>query len=239
MPASRARCASSSTTPSESGRGARRGRRRSCCRRATTSAWMRAPRRSARSTRLEHQHGRALGADEAVAGRIERARGRLGPRRGARRPRPFMVVKPAMISGWMQASPPPASTTSASPRRISSAASMTACAPVEQAEMGARFVPAQRRACGDRAARDVGQALRQEPRRDALPAALAHDLVLFHHRVEAADRGAEEHAEARRVVDDERGVVGGLARGGQRQQHVVIDAPRLLGAGDGHRGRSP
>ena len=41
----------------------------------------------------------------------------------------------------MQASPPPASTTSASPRRISSAASMTACAPVEQAEMGARLWP--------------------------------------------------------------------------------------------------
>ena len=46
-----------------------------------------------------------------------------------------------MISGWMQASPPPARTTSASPRRISSAASMTACAPVEQAEMGARLCP--------------------------------------------------------------------------------------------------
>ena len=52
-----------------------------------------------------------------------------------------MVVKPAMMSGWMQASPPPASTTSASPRRISSAASMTACAPVEQAEMGAMLWP--------------------------------------------------------------------------------------------------
>ena len=100
---------------------------------------------------------------------------------------------------------------------------------------GRHVVAAQVEQLGDRAARHVGQALRQEPWRHALPAALAHDLVLLHHRVEAADGGAEEHAEARRVVDHERGVVGRRLRGREREQDVAIHAPGLLGPGDGYR----
>ena len=50
---------------------------------------------------------------------------------------PRIAQKPARISGWMHDSVPPASTASAAPRRISSAASPTACEPVAQAETGA------------------------------------------------------------------------------------------------------
>ena len=50
---------------------------------------------------------------------------------------PRIAVKPARISGWMQASVPPARIASASPRRIVSAPSPTACEPVAQAETGA------------------------------------------------------------------------------------------------------
>ncbi len=103
----------------------------------TTSAWMRAPRRSARST--DSSTSTVAPSAQTNPSRVA-SNGRdavSGPSPGRGAPRPFIVVKPAMISGWMQASPPPASTTSASPRRISSAASMMACAPVEQAETGA------------------------------------------------------------------------------------------------------
>ncbi len=51
--------------------------------------------------------------------------------------RPRIAQKPARISGWMHDSVPPARTASASPRRISSAPSPTACEPVAQAETGA------------------------------------------------------------------------------------------------------
>jgi hypothetical protein len=87
---------------------------------------------------------------------------------------------------------------------------MTAWAPVEQAEMGARLWP--RRL-----------------------SAVAHDVVLLHHRVEAADRRAEEDAGARRVVHGVARVGGRLLGGGERQQDVAIHAPRLLGAGHGDR----
>ena len=50
---------------------------------------------------------------------------------------PRIAQKPARISGWMHDSVPPARTTSASPRLISSAPSPTACEPVAQAETGA------------------------------------------------------------------------------------------------------
>src|SRR5919198_1278574 len=44
---------------------------------------------------------------------------------------PRIAQKPARISGWMHASVPPASTASACPRRMISAASPTAVEPVE------------------------------------------------------------------------------------------------------------
>ena len=51
--------------------------------------------------------------------------------------RPRIAQNPARIKGWMQDSAPPASTASAAPRRISSAASPIACEPVAHADTGA------------------------------------------------------------------------------------------------------
>ena len=51
--------------------------------------------------------------------------------------RPRIAQKPARINGWMHDSVPPASTASASPRLMISAASPTACEPVAQADTGA------------------------------------------------------------------------------------------------------
>ena len=47
---------------------------------------------------------------------------------------PRMAEKPPRMMGWTHASVPPAMTASASPRRITSAASPIACEPVAQAD---------------------------------------------------------------------------------------------------------
>jgi len=100
---------------------------------------------------------------------------------------------------------------------------------------GRQVMAAQTEPDGDRAARDVREALRQEPGRNAIPAAVAQDVVLLHHRVEAADRRAEQDAGARRVLHRQVGVVRGLLRGRDREQDVAIHAAHFLGADDGYR----
>ena len=165
---------------------------------------MRAPRALARARPARARATVAPSrADEAVARRVERPRRRLaGPRRAAAVPRPFIVVKPASSSGWMQASPPPARTDVgvAAAEQLGGLADrvragragregrVVRAAQVEHRRRSRRS-RCRRRRCGE------------EVRRDPLPAALAHDVVLLDHRVEAADRRAEEHADARRVVD--------------------------------------
>ena len=177
---------------------------------ATTSAWMRAPRRSARSTDSITSTVAPSRADEAVARRVERPRGGLRALARARRAE-ALHGREARDDERVDAG-----LAAAGEHDVGVAAAdqlgglHDGVRPGRAGRDGRHVVAAQVEQRGDRAARDVGQALRQEPRRHALPAALAQDLVLLHHRVEAADRGAEEHAEARRVVDHERGVVGRL-----------------------------
>ncbi len=185
--------------------------------------------------RLDHEHGRALRADEAVARRVERPRGGLRALAGARRAEALhrrearddeRVDAGLAAAGEHDVGVAAADQLGGLHDRVRTG---------RAGRDGREVVAAQVEQLGDRAARDVGQALRQEPRRHALPAALAHDLVLLHHRVEAADGGAEEDADARRVVDHERGVVGRRLRGGEREQDVAVHAPGLLGPGDGYR----
>ena len=189
--------------------------------------------------RLEHEHGRALGAHEAVARRVERARGGLGALAGAGRAE-ALHGREARDDQRVDAG-----LAAAGEHHVGIAAAdqlgrlHDGVRPGRAGRDGRQVVALQVEQVGDRAARDVGQALRQEPRRDPLPAAVPHDVVLLHHRVEAADRGAEEHAGARRIVDHERGVLGGLLGGGQRQQDVAVHAPGFLGARHRDRDRSP
>ena len=84
---------------------------------------------------LEHERARPspITNPSRVASNGREARG--GCSSSAARPR--IAQNPARISGWMHASVPPAITASASPRRMSSAPSPTACEPVAQAETGA------------------------------------------------------------------------------------------------------
>ena len=87
-----------------------------------------APRRSAASSSSSTSTHAPSAHHEAVAGRVEGTRGVAAGTRP--RPRaPASAQKPARISGWRQASAPPARTASASPRLISSAASPTASRP--------------------------------------------------------------------------------------------------------------
>ena len=183
--------------------------------------------------RLDHEHGRALGADEPVARGVERARGRLGPLAGSRRAEALHGRE----AGDDERVDAGLAATGEHHVGVAAADQLGGLHDGMRARRagrdGRQVVAAQVEQRGDRAARDVRQALRQEPGRDPLPAAVAQDVVLLHHRVEAADRGAEEHAGARRVVDHECRIVGRLLRGGEREQDVAVHAPRFLGARDG------
>ncbi len=79
---------------------------------------------------LQHDHAGALAEHEAVAARVVRARGRLGV--SLRVDRARIAANPAMGSGWIAASVPPAMTTSARPVRIMSSAYAMASAPDAQ-----------------------------------------------------------------------------------------------------------
>jgi len=89
---------------------------------------------------------------------------------------------------------------------------------------------------GDLAGGGVDEDARDEVRRHALPTAIAERLALLHDPDDAADRRAEEDAHAHRVVDAvESCVVDGLASGGERQEHVAVQATGLLRGRDGRR----
>ena len=139
---------------------------------------------------------------------------------------PRMAQKPARIRGCMQASVPPARITSASPRRMISAPSPTACDPVAQAETGV-VRASQPERDGELPARGVDEDARQEIGRHAIGLAFLHDLVLLHDPEEAADRRAEDDAGACRVEPVQIRVRERFARG-EREQDVAVEPPRLL-----------
>ena len=185
--------------------------------------------------RLDHEHGRALGAHEPVARGVERARCGLGPFARARRAEPLHRGE-ARDDQRVDAGLAAAGEHDVGIAAADQLGGLHDGVRARRAGRdGRQVVAAQAELDRDRAARDVRQALRQEPRRDPVPAAIAQDLVLLHHRVEAADGRAEEHAGARRILDRQRGVVGRLLRGGEREQDVAVHATRFLGAGHGDR----
>ena len=81
----------------------------------------------------------------------------------------------------------------------------------------------------DLAARGVDERRGDEERRDAVGAALEEDLLLLGDRRDAADRGADEDADPRRVELLDTRLVPGLLRGGDGEEDVAIHPPRLLG----------
>ena len=86
-----------------------------------------------------------------------------------------MAQKPARISGWMQDSVPPASTASASPRRISSARLADRVRAGRAGGDGRVVRAAEAERDRDLAARRVDEHARDEERGDAVGAALAQD----------------------------------------------------------------
>ncbi len=126
------------------------------------------------------------------------------------------------------ASVPPASTTSAWPRRIEAAASPIAVEPVAHAETGAKFVPVEPELDRDLAARRVDETRRDEERRDPVDAALGQHLLLLRDRRDPADCRADEDPGPRSIDVLEPGVVPGLLRRGNREQDVPIHAARLF-----------
>ena len=151
---------------------------------------------------------------------------RVGSSSSATSPR--IAQKPARITGCMHASVPPASTTSASPRRIISAPSPTACEPGRARRHGRVVRAAQPEVDRDLPARRVDEDVREEPRRHAIVAALAEDVVLLEDADDAADRGPDEDPGARRIDALDAGVRPRLARGGDRENDVPLEPARVL-----------
>ena len=77
-------------------------------------------------------------------------------------------------------------------------------------------------------ARRIDEDVRQEERRDAVGAALAHHVRLLDDPHHAADRRAEHDPDARGIEAVERCVGDSLARRGDRKQHVALEPPRLF-----------
>ena len=107
-----------------------------------------------------------------------------------------MLAKAAIGSGWIAASVPPASTTSARPRRIRSMAIAIASLPDAQAEVGCVDGRAGAVLEADVGRRRVGHEHRDGQRRDATRALLEERVVVGEQRGDAADAGGERHAEA-------------------------------------------
>ena len=74
----------------------------------------------------------------------------------------------------------------------------------------------------------VDEHVRQEVRRDAVGPALAQRVGLLEDAGHAADRRAEDDADARRVEAVQPGVGERLATGRDAEQHVALELPRLL-----------
>ncbi len=142
---------------------------------------------------------------------------------------PRIAQKPARMSGVIAASVPPARTMSAWPRRIVAAPSPIAVEPVAQAETGAKFGPVMPSwiAIWPLAVSTSADGMKNGETRSA--AALEEDLLLLGDRRDAADRGADEDADPRRVELLDAGLVPCLLRGGDGQEDVAVHPARLLG----------
>ena len=140
----------------------------------------------------------------------------------------------------MHASAPPASTASASPRRIELRRLADRVRAGRAGGHGRVVRAAEPERDRELPARRVEEHARDEGRRHAVEAALAEDVVLLHHPEEAADRRAEEDADAVGLVRAvEPRVRDRLAAGAEREQDVALELPHLLRRGDGARRRSP
>ncbi len=154
---------------------------------------------------LEHQHAGALAEDEPVAGGVPRAgdRGRVaavGPL--AVFDSAIMLANAAIGSGWIAASVPPATTTSARPSRIWSTARAIASLPEAQAETGvftAARAPTYRLMLRRRG---VGHQHRHRQGGDPAGALLLERVVVVQQRRDAAD--ARGHRDAEPVVSPAR-----------------------------------
>ena len=81
----------------------------------------------------------------------------------------------------------------------------------------------------DLAARGVDERRRDEERRDAVRPTLEEDLLLLGDRRDAADRGADEDADPRRVELLDARLVPCLLRGGDGEEDVAVHSAGLLG----------
>ena len=126
------------------------------------------------------------------------------------------------------ASVPPASTTSAWPRRIEAAASPIAVEPVAHAETGAKFVPWSPSwiAIWPLAVSTRHEGMKNGETRSA--PALGQHLLLLRDRRDPSDCRADEDPGPRSIDVLEPGVVPGLLRRGNREQDVPIHAARLF-----------
>ena len=85
----------------------------------------------------------------------------------------------------------------------------------------------------------VDEHARDEERRDAVGAALAEDVGLLHDPRDAADRRADDDADAVRVERrSSAGVRDRLARGGEREHDVAVELAHLLRRRDARGSKS-
>ena len=147
---------------------------------------------------LEHDDGRALAEHEAVAALVPRA-GRPAPGSSLRVDMARIEAKPAIGSGWMTASVPPAMTTSARPERMMSRPSAMASAPVAQA-LATQWTPALAPSSSPtKAAGPLGMSIGTVCGRDPPGPAGLQDVVLGEQGLRAADAGADADREPLRV----------------------------------------
>ena len=115
---------------------------------------------------------------------------------------------------------PPVTTASAMSQAIRRAAYVSACVPAAQAVQIVSVGPAEAVPHRDRRAGRVGHHHRHEERRDT-PLALVHpDVLLLLERVDAADAGAEDRADPRRIGGQLTRLLDRLDRGRDR---VLLD----------------
>ena len=132
----------------------------------------------------------------------------------------------------MPASVPPATMTSASPRRMISLDSPRAWPPVAQADTVAKFGPGHPEVDGDLAGADVGDAHRDEERADPVRAAQGVGGDPVDERPDAAEAGPEDDpgplGELALEPLGQAGLVERLAGGDQAELDVAVGAALLL-----------
>ena len=141
----------------------------------------------------------------------------------------IMLPKAAIGSGWMAASVPPTTTTSARPSRIMSMPSAIASLPDAQAETGRVHAGLGADGEADVRGRGVRHQHRDRQRRDPARALLLERVVVGQQRLHAADAGGHRDPETLGVDlgVGEAGVGPGLEGGDQRELAGAVEAARL------------